>query len=575
MKRSLAFGAALVFVLAWFPAAPSAQRRPSVSNDLLAHAAGGHRHRVIVQADDAALTFLRVRHLGLFRRQMAGALVLDVTDAELAAMENDSSVAHISGDLPVHGASEVTDRVTNAVTVWQGSGGLLGLLGGTPGYTGSGVVVAVLDSGIASHVALGAHVIAHVDLVSDEPGVTGDPFGHGTHVAGIAGGNGNYAGRVGSPYIGGSAPSVSLVDVRVLGSDGAGLTSDVIGGIDWVIANRAKYRIRVINLSLGHPVTEPSASDPLDQAVERAVDAGIVVVAAAGNDGETSTGVPVLGGITSPGNSPYAITVGATDTNGTVSTADDTLAPYSSRGPTRFDFAVKPDVVAPGTRIVSLEAYRSYLSAAYPSWHIAGSGTNGYLRMSGTSMATAVVSGGIALMLNAHPGLTPSQVKVALQMSARFLPDAGLIGGGTGAVDFAEANKIAGQGLLGSLLTTVTNLLGLSSGASFRDNGTMIDGVYDGSGVRLLGLLDLSSLLNSSDAGGWGILNLLGGGNPLSTGAPNRVVWGQVAGWSNSYFVVWGSSMQDPSGEFVVWGSGDETDSTFVVWGSGFVPRQP
>ena len=105
-------------------------------------------------------------------------------------------------------------------------------------------------------------------------------------------------------------------------------------------------------------VAEPAATDPLCIAVERAVKAGLVVVASAGNYGVTSTGAPVLGGITSPGNSPAAITVGATDTNGTASTSDDKVAPYSSRGPTRYDLAVKPDVVAPGTRIVSLESRR-------------------------------------------------------------------------------------------------------------------------------------------------------------------------------------------------------------------------
>ena len=133
----------------------------------------------------------------------------------------------------------------------------------------------------------------------------------------------------------------------------------------------------------------------------------------------------MLGGITSPGNSPAAITVGALDTNGTLSTSDDVVAPYSSRGPTRYDLAVKPDVVAPGTRIVSLEAPDSYLANNYRQWHIAGSGKNAYLRLSGTSMATAVVSGGVALLLNAEPSLTPAQVKMALQTGARFMPDGG------------------------------------------------------------------------------------------------------------------------------------------------------
>src|SRR5262249_33977090 len=171
--------------------------------------------------------------------------------------------------------------------------------------------------------------------------------------------------------------------------------------------------------------------------------------------------------ITSPGNSPFALTVGAIDTKGTVDTSDDTVAPYSSKGPTRYDLAVKPDVVAPGTRIVSLEAQNSYLSRTYPQWHIAGSGKNAYLRLSGTSMSTAVVSGGVALLLNSHPSLTPEQIKISMQMGARFMPAAGLVASGTGSVNFAQSLKIANQGLIGSLVTTVTNLLGLSSGATF------------------------------------------------------------------------------------------------------------
>ena len=244
-----------------------------------------------------------------------------------------------------------------------------------------------------------------------------------------------------------------------------GYTSDVIAGIDWAIDNRLLHGIRILNLSLGHPVFESSTSDPLCLAVERAVAAGLVVVASAGNYGQTSTGAPVLGGITSPGNSPFAITVGAIDTAGTLTRSDDRVAPYSSRGPTAIDLAVKPDVVAPGTRLVSLKVSGSYLSTTYPSWHIAGTGSNAYFRLSGSSMATAVVSGGVALLLDANSNMTPAQVKIALQMGATFVPTAGLIAAGAGSVNFPASLKIAKQGLVSALLGTVTSLLGLSSGA--------------------------------------------------------------------------------------------------------------
>jgi hypothetical protein len=185
-------------------------------------------------------------------------------------------------------------------------------------------------------------------------------------------------------------------------------------------------------------------------------------------------------------------------------------------------------------------------------------------------MATAVASGGAALLLNAYPSLTPAQLKVALQMGARYMPNDGLIGAGAGSVNFAQSMKVAKQGLIPSLLNTVTSLLGLSSGATFRDRGGLIDGIYDRSGLRLLGILDLGGLLGG-DGGEWGVLNLLGLGNPLNYTPANRLVWGQqVAGWSSSYYVVWGASIQSTSGQYVVWGASDYTDPNYVVWGASY-----
>jgi hypothetical protein len=181
-------------------------------------------------------------------------------------------------------------------------------------------------------------------------------------------------------------------------------------------------------------------------------------------------------------------------------------------------------------------------------------------------MATGVVSGGVALLLNAKPSLSPAQVKVALQTGARFIPSAGLIGGGTGSVDFAQSLKIADQGLITGLLTTLTNVLGLSSGASFFDRGTLIDRVYDRTGIRLLGLLDLDALLGGADSAEWGVLSLLGQSNPIGYTPANYVVWGTAANWTSSYYVVWGTSMRDPSGQYVVWGTA--ADGDYVVWGT-------
>lgn len=573
MRRTFVLSAVILCLVALVPARPHGQRPPTLSADL--GSVSGDRIRVIVQpAEEGNLSSLRGRLRGILRRELEGAVALEVTRAEFEALKRDTSFAHISNDAPVTADMAITNKVTGATTVWQGTSGLLGI-GGTAGYKGAGLTVAVVDSGIAPHTALDTRVIARVNLVSFEAAnTTGDPYGHGTHVAGIIAGNTTAAKYVTTAFAGGTAPAVKLVDVRVLGSTGVGYTSDVIAGIDWVVANRAKYGIRVINLSLGHAVSEPSAIDPLCQAVARAVNAGIIVVASAGNYGVTSTGAPVLGGISSPGNSPYAITVGAIDTKGTLDRSDDAVAAYSSKGPTRYDLAVKPDVVAPGSRIVSLEAANSYLATHYPQWHVAGSGKNAYFRLTGTSMSTPVVAGGVALLLDAEPDLTPSQVKVALQMGARWMPQAGLVAAGAGSVDFPESLTLAQNGLLPGLLNTLDGLLGASGGAAFRDTGTMIDRIYDGSGVRLLGLLDLSILWQQADSAEWGVLNLLGLSNPIAQTPANHVVWGDVAGWTSTYHVVWGDSIESPSGQHVVWGDAEHTDANHVVWGDSSGSRQ-
>jgi len=568
-RRPLFFIAVVLCLLTGLPAHPSGQRRPTLSGDLTnLH---GDRVRLIVQpATEGDLGSIRGRLRGIVRRELEGSVALEVSRAEFDAMSRDAAFGHISSDAVVVSDMAITNKVTGASAMWQGNSGLLGLLS-TPGYDGTGIGVAVVDSGISPHSALDSRVIARVNLVSWEGATSGDPYGHGTHVAGIIGGNTSAAKYVTSAFAGGSAPGAKLIDVRVLGATGVGYTSDVIAGIDWAVANRSKYGIRVINLSLGHAVSEPTAIDPLCQAVARAVQAGVVVVASAGNYGLTSTGAPVLGGITSPGNSPFAITVGAIDTAGTVTRADDTVAAYSSKGPTRYDLAVKPDVVAPGTRIVSLEAQGSYLARNYPSWHIAGNGRNAYFRLTGTSMATAVVSGGVALLLDANPFMTPGQVKVALQMGATFMPNGGLVAAGTGSVNFPQSQKVATTGLVASLLNTVDKLLGTSSGATFRDTGTMIDRIYGRTGLRLLGLLDLGVLFVQADSSESGVLNLLGLNNPIAQTPANHLVWGDVAGWTNDYHLVWGDSIQSPSGQHLVWGDSEHTDSNHLVWGDAAV----
>ena len=567
MRRYFALAVLVIGALASSPAHTQGQRFATFSSDL--GAVRGERVRVIVQSDTRGLDSIVARLGRGLRRRLANSVALEVSAQELEALKRDASARHISRDLPVVADMAITNKVTRAESVWEGTSGLLGLFG-TPGYNGNGIVVAVLDSGIAPHSAIGSRVIARANFVSSEPGASGDPFGHGTHVAGMIGGSGSAARSVTSSYNGGSAPAVKFVDVRVLGRTGLGYTSEVIAGIDWVVANRARYGIRVMNLSLGHPVAEPVESDPLCQAVSRAVRAGVVVVASAGNYGMTAAGEPVLGGVSSPGNSPDALTVGAVDTRGTADRGDDTVADYSSRGPTRFDVNVKPDVVAPGTRVVSAEVPGSYIATTYPSWHIAGSGKNSYGRLSGTSMSTAVVSGGVALLLDKYPNLSPAQIKLLVQSGARFIPSAGLIGGGTGSVDFAQSLRIGDSGLVQNLLGALSNVLGLSSGASFVDRGTLIDRLYDRTGLRLLALADLGGLLGLADEAEPGVLTLLGESNALGDTQPNHLVWGNYTGWTSAYYIAWGTPMQEPtSGQHLVWGN--MADGDHLVWGTGMV----
>ena len=208
---------------------------------------------------------------------------------------------------------------------------------------------------------------------------------------------------------------------------------------------RRNTTFEIINLSLGHAVTEPVAFDPLCAAVERAYKRGHRRRRAAGNAGKLADGTPVLGGIASPGNSPYAITVGATNTWGTTSRGDDTVTTYSSRGPTKWDNNAKPDLVAPGNKIISLEAAGSYISTHYPVEHIAGSGNNGYLRMSGTSMSAPMISGAAALLLQAQPSMSAAQVKFVLQSGSTYMVDAGVFGGGAGQRKLLDVAAGAGE----------------------------------------------------------------------------------------------------------------------------------
>jgi subtilisin family serine protease len=226
----------------------------------------------------------------------------------------------------------------------------------------------------------------------------------------------------------GVAPQVNLMVARVLDRNGQGNYSDVIAAIEWVLAHQERYNVRVLNLSLYAPVGAPYWADPLNQAVMRAWQAGIVVVTAAGNSG------PEAGTITAPGNIPYVITVGAVRSGRFNQSGFDELAAYSSRGPTESAF-VKPDVVVPASRTIAPLPQHSAIVDEMPSSAVvaqakvdfklgAFGGRQVYGELSGTSMAAAQVSGIVALMLQVNPSLSNDQVKARLLNTARSAVDA-------------------------------------------------------------------------------------------------------------------------------------------------------
>ena len=292
----------------------------------------------------------------------AGSVVLDLPNSALSTMADSFDVARVSLDRVVVGSMERTGATIGATAVRQ-----------QLGYDGAGVGVAVIDSGVSasaddlSDPATGAlRVSRFVDFVNGRQ-MPYDDYGHGTHVAGIIAGNGFDSGGARS----GIAPGAQLTVIKVLDGSGRGRISDVIAALDYVVANKAALNIRIVNLSVSAGVYESYDSDPLTLAARRAVMAGIVVVASAGNNGRAN-GVAQYGGITAPGNAPWVLTVGASSHMGTIDRSDDTMAAFSSRGPTAIDYAAKPDLVAPGVGIESLSDPGGLLYATRSAYLLGG-----------------------------------------------------------------------------------------------------------------------------------------------------------------------------------------------------------
>jgi serine protease AprX len=471
------------------------------------------------------------------------ALHLSLPQRVITALASDPNVVYISPNRSLKGALDITDRTVNATLAWP------------LGWDGTGVGVAVVDSGITvkkdlmTANKLNARVVYSQSFVSTE-GPT-DLYGHGTHVAGIIGANGSASTGAGySRTFKGIAPNVNLISLKVLNQNGGGQESDVIAAIQAAIQLKNTYNIRVLNLSLGRPVFESYTLDPLCQAAEAAWQAGIVVVVAAGNSGrDNSLGTHGYGTIASPGNDPYVITVGATNTRGTPQLWDDIVASYSSKGPTLVDHIAKPDLVAPGNGIVSLLASptatlytmssKTQVADSYYETGVNGTSTD-YFRLSGTSMATPVVAGAAALLIQRDPTLTPDTVKARLMKSAaKILPtyqtafdnytgqqfqgqrDIFSVGAGYLDVNAALAN------------TDVATLPALSPAVSYDSNSHHVAFVRNYT-------MAWGSSVTWGDFNVWGPADFAG---TLSTGS--SIIWGESVTWGD---------ITDVSGFSIIWG---------------------
>ena len=445
--------------------------------------------RVIAQAQKGNIAGLRdeiIRQGGkpLGELELIDAVVAELPAISLNSVANAPDSLYLSADsqtfssvvetgsqihlLATTGASQVIGAdglANNRSSVVQQSGYIA-----RTGVNGSGVTIAVLDSGIYGGDGLhsdlrsltnssSSRVIYRRNFVSEEPlseqqlRVGYDPYGHGTHVAAVAAGAGLDSMRMtgGAATFAGMAFNANLIDLRVIRSDGMGRVSDTIAALQWVVANRQTFNIRVANLSIGALVTDSYLRDPLCRAAESAVASGVAVVVAAGNYGKDAAGNVVYGSVLAPGNHPAVITVGAVSSQQTANRSDDTVASYSSRGPTLVDGIAKPDLVAIGSSVVASCSPDAQLARSHPEAVVySEGGTPVYLKMSGTSVAAPVVAGTIALMLQANPSLSPRQVKAILRFSAQrlaslqTLPAAlALVTQGAGLVNSEAAVRVA------------------------------------------------------------------------------------------------------------------------------------
>jgi serine protease AprX len=449
------------------------------------------------------------------------------------------------------------------------------------GATGLGI--AIIDSGIAPSDDFVGRLLHFYDFTRGGIETTPyDDFGHGTHIAGLIASSG----KLSNYEYQGIAPSLNIHAFKVLDATGKGKTSDVISALEFVTANRTKLNVHIVNISLGHPIYAPAKDDPLVQAVEKASAAGLIVVVSAGNNGlQKKNGEIGYTGITSPGNAHSAITVGAAMNQGTVPRGDDAIAPYSSSGPTWFDAFAKPDVVAPGHRLVSETSSTSYLYESLPNRHKQSTNGQMLLELSGTSMASAVTSGVVALILQQHnqnglhrqKPLTPNLVKAMLQFSAIPVAGTGYLTEGAGqinaigAISLAKAidtSKAVGQWWLASSVTP-SSTIGVETCTSDPACGTTC--TFDGDNYAwsqhviynervLTGDLLYYNSTAWSLSTAWDDDNIIWGTKALLV--DDNIIWGTTSVWAAN--LVWSDRILGlDDGDNIIWGTDDN-----VIWGT-------
>ncbi len=533
--------AALAFVLFGASRPASAQGPTKLDADLQSRATAGSALRtsrvIVTLAPGGSLPAAVQRYDRTGKLSTINGHVLDVPDSLLTALSTNANVRHVHGDRSVHASNFRTAIASGAFFARTDLG-----------YTGAGVEVAVIDSGLAFNHDDLKNVTFFKDFTSVIPRLTRfDDFGHGTHVAGILAGNGKDSGGQNA----GIAPGASLAVLKVLDRNGNGTVANVIAALDWVAENYNQngHNIRVVNLSIGAPVTESYDVDPLTLATKRLVDLGITVVAAAGNGGNDTAGHPVWGAVSSPGNAPWVLTVGASSTEGTLTRADDKVAKFSSRGPTLIDRAAKPDLVASGVGTVSTIATEASLYSINANYLVAATGailrTKPYMVLSGTSMSAPVVSGTVALMLQANPSLTPNLIKAILQYTAEIYPGYNPLEEGAGFLNALGAVRLAKY----------------YASAHSAGEPVPIEPIW---GRQILwGNHRLRNGFMLPNANAWG-LNIVWGSAKTLGDTGDNIVWGTACGGSDcGDNIVWGTASD---GDNIVWGTAGDGDN--IVWGT-------